>query len=154
MQKGVIAGLYIVLIFGAITLILGISLKVQSSRLESCKAEHKAFVSEVERLGLEAKEKAKQVEAQDKLRKEVADENLRKLRIANSELSKRVRDNASASVLPQAPSGSRNPELSCFSRSELDGALSSFTRGTTELIIEGTEATLSLDTVKRWAQSF
>ena len=154
MQKGFISGLYIVLIFGAITLILGISLKVQSSRLESCKAEHKAFVSEVERLGLEAKEKAKQVEAQDKLRKEVADENLRKLRIANSELSKRVRDNASASVLPQAPSGSRNPELSCFSRSELDGALSSFTRGTTELIIEGTEATLSLDTVKRWAQSF
>lgn len=152
MQKGFIfPSLYIYLGLGAVIVFLGLGLKVQTSRLESCKAEHAAFVANVERLGLEAKEKAKQVEAQDKLRKEVADRELKKLRSLNDDLSKRVRDDSRASLLPQAPSGSRNPELSCFSRSELDGALSSFTRGTTELIIEGTEATIGLDTVKRWA---
>jgi len=62
MQKGFIqlslTG-YIYLGFTVAMLITLAMLKVQTLRLESCKAEHAAFVANVERLGLEAKEIAR-----------------------------------------------------------------------------------------------
>ena len=151
-QKGFInLSLYITLGMGAIILIFGTLLKVQSSRLETCKAEHKAFVSEVERLGLEAKEKVKQQEVKDKLKKEVADAELKKLRADNAEF-KRLRDGSGERRLPQAPADSRNPELSCFDRTTLESAYGELVKGLRIIADEGTEATLILDTVKRWAQ--
>lgn len=143
-QKGFIfPSLHIVLISGVIVLVLGIALKVQSSRLESCKAEHKAFVSEVERA-------AKEQELNFRAKKQKADDELKKLKSVNNDLSKRVRDNASTSfVQPSTTTG--KPDLACFSRAELDAALQRFTGRTAELIVEGTENTLNLDNAKQWA---
>lgn len=144
MQKGFIfPSLHIALISGVIVLVLGIALKVQSSRLESCKAEHKAFVSSVERL-------AKEQKLTNKVKKQKADDELKKLKSVNSDLSKRVRDNANSSfVQPSTTTG--KPDLACFSRAELDAALQRFTGRTAELIVEGTENTLNLDNAKQWA---
>ena len=155
MQKGFIrislTG-YIVLAFGAITLVLGTLLKVQSARLESCKAEHQAFVANVERLGLEAKEKAKQQEAKDKLKKEKADEDLRKLRSLNDDLSKRVRDDSNRGFLSSGEASTRIPESACLNAGAVDQALRDFTGRVAELIIEGQSAITDLDNAKRWAQ--
>lgn len=152
MQKGFIfPSLYIYLGIGLIVLILGALLKVQSSRLESCKAEHQAFVSKVETLGLEAKAKAKQQEALDKLKKEKADEDLRKLRIANSELSKRLRDNAGSSFVPSTGSVTGKPEIACFNQSSIDSAIKRFAERAAGITEQGQSAVDDLNNAKRWA---
>lgn len=142
---------YIYLGLGAVILLLGLAVKVQSSRLESCKEEHRAFIAQTERLGLEAKAKAKQIEAQDKLKKEVADNELKKLRSANAEF-KRLRDsNPGERRLPKPPAETRRPDLSCFDRTELERAYGELVKEVRGIADEGTEATLSLDTAKQWA---
>lgn len=154
MQKGFIfPSLYIYLGFGLIVLILGTAVKVQSSRLESCKAEFQTFKSEVERLGKEAEIKVKQIEAENKLKKEQADESLRKLRIANDDLSKRVRDSSSRSFLSSGEASTRIPESACLNAGAVDQALRDFTGRVAELIIEGQSAITDLDNAKRWSQS-
>src|SRR5690349_17838603 len=50
---------------GVVFLGMGIALKVQSSRLESCKTEHAAFVAQVLALGETAKAEKAKKEAQD-----------------------------------------------------------------------------------------
>ena len=152
MQKGFIfPSLYIYLGLGLIVLGLSTAVYVQSSRLESCKAEYRAFVSETERLGKEAEIKVKQIEAENKLKKEKADAELNKLRLDNAEF-KRLRDNAGSRRLPEAPANSRNPALSCFDRAELERAYGELVKELRGIADEGTEATIGLDTVKRWAQ--
>lgn len=144
---------YMTLAFGVIVLGLSIALKVQSSRLESCKAEHQLFVSQVERLGKEAKEKAKQVEAQDKLRFKKAEDEIKKLRSDNDKF-KRLRDSDTRSRrLPEAPKDSVRPDLSCFDRTALESAYGELVKELRGLADEGTEATIGLDTAKRWIQS-
>lgn len=155
MQKGfiqltlsgyIIAGLTVALLISAAML------KVQSSRLESCKAEFQTFKSEVERVGKEAEIKVKQIEAENKLKKEQADNELKKLRLDNAEF-KRLRDsNPSERGLPKAPADSRNPALSCFDRTSLESAYGELVKELRGIADEGTEATIGLDTVKRWAQ--
>lgn len=110
MQKGFIfPSLYIYLGFGTIVLILGTLLKVQSSRLESCKAEHAAFVSQVERLGIEAKEKAKQeIERQKKVTKDVSSDYEKRLNLLRDTYT-RLRDQRSGSgSMPPVPNAPRS----------------------------------------------
>ena len=126
---------------------------VQTKRLEACKAEFQVFKAEVERLGLEAKEKAKQVEAQDKFKKEKADEDLRKLRSLNDDLSKRVRDNAGSSFVPSTGSVTGIPETACFNTEALDGAIKRFAERVTGITEQGQSAITDLDNAKRWSQS-
>ena len=106
MQKGFIfPSLYIYLGLGLIVLSLGIALKVQTSRLESCKAEHKAFVSEVERLGKEAQVKVKQeIERQKKVTKDVSSDYETRLNLLRDTYA-RLRDSRSGSMppIPNAP---------------------------------------------------
>lgn len=154
MQKGFIfPSLYIYLGLGSIILILGMLLKVQSARLESCKAEHQAFVSEVERLGLEAKENAKKQESLDKLKKDKADAELRKLRSRNADLSKRLRDNASRSFVPSTGSTPGKSEIACFDQASIDGAIKRFAERVTGIVEQGQGATDELNNAKAWANS-
>jgi hypothetical protein len=151
-----------VLILGTIVLILGISLKVQSSRLhaekeahESTRLQYRTFVSEVKRVGEAAAKKAKAQEAADRKRKEAADNETKTLRNNLAAARKRLRDNRNSpagSLLPPDPSGSPSPERAAFNRAELDRALRAFEEGIEGLIIEGDEARMSLDTAKRWVR--
>lgn len=109
MQKGFISGLYIYLGLGLIVLVLGTAVKVQSSRLESCKAEHAAFVANVERLGLEAKEKAKQeIERQKKVTQDVSSDYEKRLNHLRDTYA-RLRDQRSGSgSMPAVPNAPRS----------------------------------------------
>jgi len=153
MQKGFIfPSLYIYLGLGLIVLTLGIAVKVQSARLEACKAEHQAFVSETERLGKEAQLKVKQVEQENKLKKEKADESLRKLRIANDDLTKRVRENTRGNFVSSGETSTGKPDLACFQTEALDESIRNFASGVSGIIEQGQSAVTDLNVSKEWAQ--
>jgi hypothetical protein len=99
----IVAGLTVAMI---ITLAL---LKVQTSRLESCKAEHQAFVSEVARIGKEAQEKTKQeIERQKKVTKDVSSDYEKRLNLLRDTYA-RLRDQRSGQGgLPPVPNAPRS----------------------------------------------
>ena len=144
MQKGFIfPSLYIYLGLGAVIVFLGLAVKVQSSRLETCKLEHQAFVNEVQRL-------AKEQELTNKVKKLKADDELKKLKSVNNDLSKRVRDNANTSfVQPSTTTG--KPDLACFQTEALDGAIRNFAKRVSGIIEQGQSAVTDLDNAKVWA---
>ena len=104
-------------------------------------------------LGKAAKQRAEQIAAADKLRKENADaENKRTIASLRADV-KRLRDErARGNYVPAAPAGSRSPEIACFDRAELERAIQQLDARVSELFAEGDEATMNLNTAKRWAQ--
>ena len=111
------------------------------------------FEAQVKVLGEAAKEKAKAQEMADKLRKDIADaENATTVARLTTTI-KRLRDqHASTSLVPAAAPGASRPELACFDRPLLIGALRRFEEGVEGLVGEGDQATVSLNTAKEWAQ--
>jgi len=109
MQKGFISGLYIYLGLGLIVLVLSAAVYVQSSRLEACKAEYQAFVSETERLGKEAQLKVKQeIERQKKVTKDVSSDYENRLNLLRDTYA-RLRDQRSGSgSMPPIPNAPRS----------------------------------------------
>jgi len=153
MQKGFIFNsLYIALgSLAVITLVSGYAY-IQTKRLEACKTEFQVFKSEVERLGNEAKVKSELINKQNLKLKEKADEELRKLRISNADLSKRVRDNAGSSFVPRTEASTGKSDLACFDTEALDGAIKRFAERVTGITEQGQSAVTELDNAKRWAQ--
>lgn len=151
-----------VLIMGTIVLILGVSLKIQTARLDSeqeahakTKAAHRLFVADVKARGEAAEKKAKEQEAADRKRKETADVQIRNLRASLADARKRVRDHRNSpagSLLPAPSPAAKHPERASFNRAELDRALRDFEAGIEGLIAEGDDSRVGLDTAKRWAQ--
>lgn len=126
---------------------------VQTNRLKAEKAEHKAFVKITKSLGEEAAKKAAKQTADDKKAKEKADEKNRFDTTALLADIQRLRNNHTRrGYVPVAPAGSSRPELACFDRAELDGALGRFLTGVIDLTGEGAKATVDLNAAKAWAQ--
>ena len=90
-------------------LTLGTLLKVQSSRLESCKAEFQTFKSEVERLGKEQELKVKQeIERQKKVTKDVSSDYENRLNLLRDTYA-RLRDQRSGQGgMPSIPNAPRS----------------------------------------------
>ena len=128
------------------------AIKVQSSRLASCRAEFAAFQADVKAKGEAAKREADRINAENAKRKEKSDAERKRLIIANSELAGRLRDNASRSSLPQTTSDTGSPETACFRRADLDAAIQRFTLGVSGIVTQGDSALVDLDLAKRWAQ--
>lgn len=142
--------LYIALGAALIIAGLGIALKVQTNRL----ADKEALIASMKAIGeaQEAKTR-KTIEENTKLVKEKNDENAT-LHAKLGLTAKRLRDaNSSRSIVPPATPAASRPELACFDRTELNGALREFTRGLDELIIACESRTIDLNTAKTWAQS-
>jgi hypothetical protein len=147
---------------GAVILALGIALKVQSSRLETAqtklaevKGQYAAFKGETKRLGDAAEKRRKDVEAKDRADKEKADAENKDLRRELDARRKQLRDRANSpggSVVPSAPASAESPDRICFDRKELTGALQRFVDGVAELVGEGAQTVIDLDTAKNWAQ--
>lgn len=156
MQKGFITlsltG-YIALGCAAVVGLVSAYAYVQTKRLESCKAEFQTFKSEVKRLGKEAEIKVKLTEAANLRKKEQADESLRKLRIVNDDLSKRLRDNAGSSFVPPTGSVTGKPEVACFNQSSIDSAIKRFAERVTGITEQGQSAVDELNNAKSWSQS-
>ena len=138
---------------GVLILGLGVSLKIQSARLESCKEEHAVFVAQVKAAGEEQERKAKAQAAADQKRKETADRENETSRTRIATLSRQLRDErAGRSYLPPAPAGSRNPSVACYGRGSLDEKIQRTDAGITDILtILGADA-VGLNTAKAWAQ--
>lgn len=137
---------------GVIILGLGIGVKVQTSRLESCKQEFSIFRAQVKVLGDEAAAKAKaEQERQENILKETEAKSA-KLKSDLAIVNKRLRDErARRSQVPAAPAGSSRPDLACFDRTELESALRHLDAGVSGLVDEGSENTLRLKLSVDWA---
>ena len=141
--------LYIAL--GAVVVIggLGIAVKVQSARLEAANA----LVDAYKQAGKIAEEHAKQVDAENKAKKEKTDADYKRTNAALQRDNQRLRDSANSSSLPPASATTGEPNRIAFDRPELDAAIRRFTAGTAAIATEGAEAVNALDNAKAWAQS-
>ena len=120
---------------------------------EKGKREHAVFVSNVERLGKEAKAAAELKAAADLKAKEKADAEAKRLHADNTALAQRLRDaRARSGVLPPAAPTAKRPDLITFDRAELERAIQFLDAGVWGIAKEGDEARIDLDVAKRWAQ--
>ena len=147
------------MLYGAITagvVILGLTaaLKIQSSRLETCRTEFAVFRLETKLIG-DAQEKAnREREAVDRKLKEKtnADHKTAVARL-NRDVKRLRDDHARRGLAPEAPATSSRPDLACFDRTIFAGALRDYEAEVVGLLAEGAENTLSLDAAKAWAQA-
>lgn len=152
-ERGFVLGIAAYAAIGAFVVIsgMGIALKVQSSRLASCKQEFAAFQAQVKALGDAAEAEAKRIEAENKAKKDKYDKQINSLRAANAALNRRLRDSAGQSSLPAPAPGSASPDRACFDRGILDDAIRAFTAGTAAIATEGQSAVDSLNNAREWA---
>ena len=138
----------------AVMLMMGIAIKVQSSRLESCKTEHAAFVAQVEANGKIAEAKAKEKIAADLANKQRTDNETTKLRAANATLARQLRDSrAASSFLPATGSPSGSPQSITFDRAKLERTIQQLDEGVSGLIARGDQAVIDLNLSLKWAQA-
>ena len=137
---------------GAVIVALGISLKVQTSRLDSCKEAHAVFVATTKALGDAQNERAKAQELADRQRKESADAQAKRtLDSLRATVAKLRAERAGGSFVPAAASGAASPARACFDRAELERALGDLDKGAQGLVDEGSEAVSGLNAAKAWA---
>ena len=144
--------MYAALALGVLFLGLSIALKVQSSRLESCKTEAAAFQASVKAQGDAAALAAKaEIERQDRLLKQ-AEAKGEKAKSDLAVANKRLRDErAGRGAVPAAPDGSKRPDLACFDRPLLESALRRLDAGVSGIVDAGDESTLRLKLSRDWA---
>ena len=124
--------------------------KWQANRWE---AKYETFVVETRAAGIAAEVQAKETKARDEKAKEVADAKREKSIAVLRADNQRLRDERAGSVyVPAAAPGARDPETACFTRADLERALSGFVEGAAALVGEGDEARLDLDNARAWAQ--
>ena len=146
-----------IMLYGALAALLafagmGIALKVQSSRLASCKQEYADFKADVKAKGEAAIENARKIDQENAKRKEKSDAERKRMVIANADLARRLRDSASESSLPRPAADTGIPETACFRRADLDAAIQRFTTGIAGIVTQGDAAVTDLDNAKRWAE--
>ena len=150
-----LAGPMLYAAIGASVIIVGltIALKIQSSRLETCKEEFTVFRTETKRIG-EAQEKAnREKELEDKKLKEKTDADHKSTIARLNRDIKRLRDvHARSSLTPEARPAAKRPDLACFDRAELARAVGGLEEGVLRLTRQGDEARLDLDTAREWAR--
>jgi hypothetical protein len=148
------------LLYGALgaALIIGgltVALKVQTHRLAATKAEYATFVAQTKALGLVAQAKADKQNADFKLLKETVDH---ETKLNNDRLAlaaQRLRDtNTRRSYLPQISATSKRHDLACFDRTEFDAATRDLAGEVSELVVEGEQATVDLDSAKDWIKGW
>lgn len=148
------ARLYAALGALAVVGLLLAGLIIQTKRLEAVQTEYATFAAGVEQVGKLAVAAAEKQKADDKLKKEKADaENATAIAAVRADNARLRAQRASRSYVPTAASGAASPERACFDRALLERALRDLDEGVSGLVDEGSEATVNLDTAKRWAQS-
>ncbi|MGE5509624.1 MAG: hypothetical protein ACM31O_00050 [Bacteroidota bacterium] len=131
---------------------LGAAVKVQTDRLDTCKAAHAAFVAQVKAAGEAAEAAAKAKEAADRKTKERADAtHKRELDRLHAAYVSMRDSRTSTGLVPPAGAGSRSPEVACYKRADLDRALRAFDSGVAGLLEAGDSAIAGLNTARQWA---
>ena len=131
---------------GAVILVMGIALKVQGSRLQSCKDEYAAFVANVKAQGELAKAQAIKKEAQDA--KQIQDA------VSQRDLAlKRLRQSANTPSrnLPLVPAAAKGSDTICFGAKALNAAVERYRGDVRQLAESGDEAQLDAVTlIQAW----
>ena len=130
---------------------MAVALKVQTSRLASCKQEFATFEAKVKAEGEAAIAEAKRITSENNARKAEYDKKIRSLRAANADLDRRLRDSAGESSLPPASTVAGVTQPACFDRGQLDAAIRKFTAGTAGIATEGQSAVDELNNAREWA---
>jgi hypothetical protein len=119
---------------------------LQTHRLKSANA----HIASLE-AAAKAQEEAMKVKAEQdgRLAKEKDDENKRRI-AALSVRHKRLLD-TNTSILPAPPAAS-NPDIACFDRTQLAGALGRFVEGVAGLALEGDQAIAAVNIGRDWAR--
>ena len=117
-------------------------------------AEYESFKVSTKAAGIAAQQAADARIAADKVRKEQSDEKLNK-RIATLKSDNvRLQRNSSASSLPAPAPDSKCPSgLACYDKGELEQTIRQLDAEVSQLVDEGSEISLRLDTAIRWAAS-
>ncbi len=124
----------------------------QEAITDKLRIEYNTFVSKTEEAGKAADTKARAIEAANKLSKEKADAAHKSTLSEYRDYVGRVRlSRARSSFLPSAPADAGSPESIAFDRAELERAIRQTDERIQELISEGDEARINLDTAIRWA---
>lgn len=109
------------------------------------------FQAEVKVLGEEAKKKAKETEARDKLATQQAHDDLQTKLDSLTSDNQRLRDaNARKRFLPAPTNPSKPTDRACFSRQELESAIGEFAGGLTELAQEGDQGIAKAEAWRQW----
>lgn len=142
---------YIIAVLGVALLVTAGFAYLQTGRLSIEKREHALFVKTTKQIGEAAQRAAaKRIEA-DKKAKGKADEENRKTIAGLRADNKRLRDErARSGYVPPAAPGARRPDLATFDRAELERALQFLDAGVQEIVGEGDESRVNLDTGKHW----
>lgn len=110
------------------------------------------FVKKTNEAGEAAAARAKAIEAADKLKKEKADaENFRTITELRDSVARLRRARSGGSYLTPASPTAQSPDTITFDRAELERAIRQTDERIQELISEGDEARINLDTAIRWA---
>jgi len=154
-QTGLLAlGITGYIALGAITAIAvasGIAY-VQTQRLASVKQEYALFQATVKAQGDAAEKAARKQEADDKRKKEIADETNTKLRADVAALAKRLRgDGPAAGGLPSAPATSSRPDLQCFAADEFRRSYGTLVTELRTIADRCAADAVDLQTVREWA---
>jgi hypothetical protein len=124
---------------------------LQTHRLKTEKREHAEFRAQVKAAGEAAELAAKVKTEQDlKLAKEKNDEAQRRY-AALATRHKRLLDSPGRNVLPPVTAAG-DPNLACFNRTELAGALGRFVEGVAGLALEGDQAIAAINIGREWAR--
>ena len=121
---------------------------------EAVKKDRQQIIASLEAQAAEQERRNNERIAQDKKAKETADEAAKRQMATLQRTIVRLRnDRERAPSLPAAPATTSRPDLACFDRAELAGAVGNFEAGMESLIGEGAEAAIGLDTARDWAKS-
>ena len=127
--------------------------RFQGARLDTVKAEFAGFMSTTRVLGEAAKKAAAEQTARDLKAKQGADhENQTAIATLRADIERLRRARAGASYVPPAAAGASRPDLACFDRAELERAIRTLDSEVQGYVDQGSEATVNLDTARRWAQ--
>ncbi len=125
---------------------------VQGWRLDAVQAKFDGFAATVKAEGEAAEKLAKAEAAEDKRKKEIADHDYQSRIDSLVADNQRLRNERSRrGYVPAAPASSRNPEIACFDRTELEQALRRFDEEVTGLFAEGDADTVGLNVARSWA---
>ena len=157
-QRGFITGiaLYGAIAVGVLILGLSIACKVQSARLEAVKKELATFQADIKAIGNYARTKKAEKEAADLLLKKGLDHENKLLQADLADARKRLLNAAAGrGRVPEIPASPGSPDEIKVSRADLNGAIRKHVEsvrailgGTANLIVEGAEAVIDLDTGK------
>ena len=153
---------------GVVIVGLSVAIKVQSARLDACKADAAAFRAQVEALGREAAKEAAKINLANQKAKEVSDGEYAKVKgdLASSYAAYRKLRNANSGsrTVPPAAKVTGNTDRTCYRSAEVARAVGDFEAGISgafgileagipQITEQGDSARVRLVGTMKWAAS-